>query len=241
MLSSNYALYGDMSRRVIDTHSTFSPEVECYNIDAAYLNLAGFERHSLAEYARQIRATARRHTGIPVSIGIEPTKMLAKIANQMANAQPETGGVYEFAATQSFYANHATVTLSYPTDFTPDLVQAATRLLETLYRPSVHYQKCGVMLLDLPPVTQVQVDFFDPWESESRGQADAHARLAQYRIWHAYRARRQSWWATTRLGDGASIPQPALYDELAGVAGRQVAKRLYDMDQARKCCEERTE
>jgi DNA polymerase V len=54
-----------------------------------------------------------------------------------------------FSASRPFYANHATVTLPYPTDFTPDLVEAATRLLETLYRPGFHYQKCGVMLLDL--------------------------------------------------------------------------------------------
>jgi DNA polymerase V len=66
-----------------------------------------------------------------------------------------------FSATQPFYANHATVTLPYPTGFTPDLREAATRLLETLYRPGCHYQKCGVMLLDLSPVTQAQADLFD--------------------------------------------------------------------------------
>ena len=67
-----------------------------------------------------------------------------------------------FSSTQPFYGNSATVTLPYPTDFTPDLVEAATRLLETLYRPGFHYQKCGVMLLDLSPVTRVQADLFDP-------------------------------------------------------------------------------
>lgn len=66
-----------------------------------------------------------------------------------------------FAATRPFYANSATVTLHYPTDFTPDLVEAAVHLLETLYRPGFHYQKCGVMLLDLSPTTQVQADLFD--------------------------------------------------------------------------------
>jgi DNA polymerase V len=66
-----------------------------------------------------------------------------------------------FSATRPFYANSATVTLPYPTDFTPDLVEAAAQLLETLYRPGFHYQKCGVMLLDLSPVTQVQADLFD--------------------------------------------------------------------------------
>jgi DNA polymerase V len=98
VFSSNYALYGDMSRRVMDTLSTFSPEVECYSIDEAFLNLAGFERRGLAAYARQIQVTMRRHTGIPVSIGIGPTKTLAKVANHLAKAQPDTGGVYDLTA-----------------------------------------------------------------------------------------------------------------------------------------------
>jgi DNA polymerase V len=66
-----------------------------------------------------------------------------------------------FSATQPFYANSATVRLSYPTDFTPDLVEAATQLLDRLYQPGFQYQKCGVMLLDLSPVTRVQADLFD--------------------------------------------------------------------------------
>jgi DNA polymerase V len=291
VFSSNYALYGDMSRRVMDTLGTFTPEIELYSIDEAFLNLAGFERRGLVAYAQQIQATVRRDTGIPVSIGIGPTKTLAKLANHLAKAQPETHGVidltemdvdhalacievrevwgvrprwaawleaqglttaldlkradpkairrkmtvvgeclvYElngrpclplelvspprqgltvsrsfgqtltalqpikealvsfvgrageklrrqglvaglimvfvttnrFAASRPFYANHATATLPYPTDFTPDLVEAAMRLLETLYRPGFAYQKCGVMLLDLSPMTHVQADLFD--------------------------------------------------------------------------------
>jgi DNA polymerase V len=291
VFSSNYALYGDMSRRVMDTLADHTPEIELYSIDEAFLNLAGFERRGLVDYARLIRATVKRDTGIPVSIGIGPTKTLAKVANHLAKAQPETGGVYEleaadadqalagievgevwgvgprwatwleeqgittaldlkradpkairrkmtvvgerlvyelngrsclplelvtpprqgltvsrsfgqtltalqpikealvsfvgrageklrrqglmagqvavfvttnrFSERQPFYANSATVKLPYPTDFTPDLVEAAVQLLETLYRPGFHYQKCGVMLLDLFPVTQVQADLFD--------------------------------------------------------------------------------
>jgi DNA polymerase V len=292
VFSSNYALYGDMSRRVMDTLGTFTPEIELYSIDEAFLNLAGFERRGLTDYARLIRATVKRDTGIPVSIGIGPTKTLAKIANHLAKAQPESGGVYDlaeigvdqalagievrevwgvgprwakwleaqgiatvldlkqadpkaihrkmtvvgerlvyelngrpclplelvvlprqgltvsrsfgqtltalrpitdalvsfvgraaeklrrqqlmagqvmvfvttnrFSASRPFYANSATVRLPHPTDFTPDLVGAAVQLLETLYRPGFHYQKCGVMLLDLSPATQVQADLFDP-------------------------------------------------------------------------------
>jgi DNA polymerase V len=292
VFSSNYALYGDMSRRVMETLATFTPEVEIYSIDEAFLNLAGFERRGLTEYARQIRVTVRRDTGIPVSIGIGRTKTLAKIANHLAKARPDSGGVldlatadvdealagievgevwgvgprwakwlqeqgivtaldlkradpkairrkmtvvgerlvYElngrpclplelmvqprqgltmsrsfgqtltalqpikealvqftgraaeklrgqglmagqimvfvttnrFSASRPFYANSATVRLPYPTDFTPDLVEAATQLLESLYRPGFYYQKCGVMLLDLSPAHQQQSDLFDP-------------------------------------------------------------------------------
>jgi DNA polymerase V len=290
VFSSNYALYSNMSRRVMDTLSTFTPEIELYSIDEAFLNLAGFEQRGLVVYAQQIRATVRRHTGIPVSIGIGPTKTLAKVANHLAKAQRDTDGVYDlteadvdhalasvevgdvwgvgrrwakgledqgittaldlkradpkairrkmtvvgerllhelngrsclplelitpprqgltvsrsfgqpltalqpmqealvsfvgrageklrrqgliaaqvlvfvttnrFSVRQPFYAHSATVKLPYPTDFTPDLVEAATHLLETLYRPGVYYQKCGVMLLDLSSATQVQADLF---------------------------------------------------------------------------------
>jgi DNA polymerase V len=97
VFSSDYALYGDMSRRVMDTLGTFTPEIERYSIDEAILNLAGFERRGLTDYARLIRATVKRDTGIPVSIGIGPTKTLAKIANHLAKAQPETGGVLDLA------------------------------------------------------------------------------------------------------------------------------------------------
>jgi DNA polymerase V len=291
VFSSNYALYGDMSRRVMDTLADYTPEIELYSIDEAFLNLAGFERRGLVDYARLIRATVQRDTGILVSIGIGPTKTLAKIANHVAKAEPETDGVYDlsetdvdhalasievgevwgvgprwatwledqgittaldlkqadpkairrkltvvgerlvyelngrsclplelvtpprqgltvsrsfgqtltalqpikealvsfvgrageklrrqglmagqvlvfvttnrFSARQPFYANSATVRLLYPTDFTPDLIEAAVQLLERLYRPGFHYQKCGVMLLDLSPVTQGQADLFD--------------------------------------------------------------------------------
>jgi DNA polymerase V len=66
-----------------------------------------------------------------------------------------------FSSMQPFYDNSATVRLPYPTDFTPDLVEAAVRLLERLYRPGFHDQKCGVMLLDLSPAARVQADLFD--------------------------------------------------------------------------------
>lgn len=98
VFSSNYALYGDMSARVMDTLAGFTPALEVYSIDEAFLDLGGFERRDLTAYGREIAGTVRRDTGIPVSVGLGPTKVLAKIANRIAKRNPETGGVLDFTA-----------------------------------------------------------------------------------------------------------------------------------------------
>jgi len=84
VFSSNYALYGDMSQRVMETLQQFSPELEVYSIDEAFLNLSGFTHTNLTDYGRTIRSTVRQWTGLPVSVGIAETKTLAKIANHVA-------------------------------------------------------------------------------------------------------------------------------------------------------------
>lgn len=91
--SSNYALYGDLSHRVMNVLEQFTPELEIYSIDEAFLNLAGLPVH-LEEYARKIRATVLKNVGIPVSVGIGPTKVLAKTANHYAKKVPENQGIY---------------------------------------------------------------------------------------------------------------------------------------------------
>ncbi len=83
ILSSNYALYGDMSGRVMNLLHNFTPEVEIYSIDEAFLNLEP-RKHSLENLAHSIREKMYKWTGIPVSIGIAETKVLAKIANKRA-------------------------------------------------------------------------------------------------------------------------------------------------------------
>ncbi len=93
MYSSNYTLYADMSRRVMNTLARFSPDVEIYSIDEAFLNLLGF-RINLTEYARRVKSEVKKRTGIPVSIGIGPTKTLAKLANKIAKKNPECDGVF---------------------------------------------------------------------------------------------------------------------------------------------------
>jgi DNA polymerase V len=93
VFSSNYTLYGDMSSRVMQTLEQFAPEVEIYSIDEAFLKLAGIAQEQLPEMAAAIRRTVRQWTGIPVSVGIGPTKTLAKAANHIAKKDPSAAGV----------------------------------------------------------------------------------------------------------------------------------------------------
>ena len=291
VFSSNYALYGDMSRRVMSTLATLAQDVEIYSIDEAFLSLAGFEHRGLNAYAATIRTAVKRATGIPVSIGIGPTKTLAKIANRLAKKLAHTDGVFNllesdvdtmlgqvdvsdvwgigrrwatwlkeqgintaldlkradpktirarmtivgerivselngeacldlelvappqkgitvsrsfgrqltdreairqallhfvgrageklrrqdlqarrlsvflmtspFAKDRPFYSNSMTRKLLFPTDYTPDLIDAATAILEKIYRSGHAYQKCGVMLTDLVPAVRERHDLFD--------------------------------------------------------------------------------
>lgn len=82
--SSNFPLYGDMSARVMETLRQFSPSVEVYSVDEAFLCLKHVLPQSRTEYAHHIRAVVLQHTGIPISIGIAETKTLAKVANKIA-------------------------------------------------------------------------------------------------------------------------------------------------------------
>lgn len=95
VFSANYALYGDMSQRVMSIVSEYSPEVELYSIDEAFLKFTGFERRNLQDYAQEMRQKIARWTGIPISVGIAPTKSLAKVANRIAKKFPDrTHGVW---------------------------------------------------------------------------------------------------------------------------------------------------
>lgn len=93
--SSNYTLYGSMSRRMMDTITEFAPALEPYSIDEAFVYLDGGDQE---EDARRIRRTVRQWTGIPVSVGIGPTKVLAKVASRLAKTRPEYGGVVDLTS-----------------------------------------------------------------------------------------------------------------------------------------------
>jgi DNA polymerase V len=95
VFSSNFALYGDMSHRVMDILGTFCPAMEIYSIDEAFLDFDGFDLHDLDEIGLQMRQKVLQWTGIPVSVGFAPTKALAKVANRIAKKFPDrTKGVY---------------------------------------------------------------------------------------------------------------------------------------------------
>lgn len=93
LLSSNYALYGDMSRRVTDVLSQHTPHVDVYSIDESFLNFEGFESETLEERCQVMRKQVRRDTGIPVSVGLSTSKTLAKIANHRAKKEEAFAGV----------------------------------------------------------------------------------------------------------------------------------------------------
>ncbi len=99
VFSSNYPLYGDMSNRVMQTLAPFTPAMEIYSIDEAFLDLTNFAFTDLVDYARKMRNTVKQNTGIPVSIGIAPTKTLAKIANRIAKKSPKADGVLDLTPT----------------------------------------------------------------------------------------------------------------------------------------------
>lgn len=96
VFSSNYTLYGDMSNRVMNTLESFSPEVEIYSIDEAFLDLTGFENKDLFQYSLDIKNTVLQHTGLPTCVGLATTKVLAKVANHLAKKDKvKTQGVFD--------------------------------------------------------------------------------------------------------------------------------------------------
>ncbi|MDD4848354.1 MAG: Y-family DNA polymerase, partial [Bacteroidales bacterium] len=95
VFSANFPLYGDMSHRVMQILRAYCPDMEIYSIDEAFLKLDGFERMHLPDYLQKMHRQVQQWTGIPISIGVAPTKALSKIANKIAKKFPEkTGGIY---------------------------------------------------------------------------------------------------------------------------------------------------
>ncbi|MGZ5055096.1 MAG: Y-family DNA polymerase [Methylobacter sp.] len=97
LFSSNYTLYADMSARVMSTLEEFAPSLEVYSIDEAFLDLTGVCQKDSIIYGHRIRKAVVRATGIPVCVGMGPTKTLAKLANFAAKKWKQTGGVLDLS------------------------------------------------------------------------------------------------------------------------------------------------
>ena len=97
-LSSNYALYADMSNRVMSILRQFSPDQEVYSIDESFLDLTHFQHKNHTNYAQTMRKRILQWTGLPVCVGIGSTKTLAKLANHCAKKRSQYKGVCDFNA-----------------------------------------------------------------------------------------------------------------------------------------------
>ncbi len=95
VFSANFPLYGDMSNRVMNILGEHCPDIEVYSIDEAFLNLTGMQHFNLNDYCKSIRKKVVKGTGIPISIGVAPTRSLSKVANRIAKKYPvQTEGVH---------------------------------------------------------------------------------------------------------------------------------------------------
>lgn len=92
VFSSNFVLYGDMSRRVMSLLRKFVPATEVYSIDESFLDFTGIDPAGLGKLGQKIARTVKQHTGIPVSLGIAPTKTLAKVASKLCKQYPKLQG-----------------------------------------------------------------------------------------------------------------------------------------------------
>jgi len=101
VFSSNYTLYGDMSRRMNTVYQAFSPDIEVYSIDESFLDLTPVAPGRREELGRDLRSTVSTWTGVPTCVGIGPTKTLAKLANKIAKSTPQLRGVCDLTSQEA--------------------------------------------------------------------------------------------------------------------------------------------
>ena len=131
VFSSNYPLYGDISQRVMDVLMHLEPEVEVYSIDEAFIRIPAGKHYDLKNHIDLLRATVQMHTGIPVSIGLGPTKTLAKIANRFAKKDSSGAGIFAMPDGQHLDALLGTVDIA-------DIWGIGRRHASRLKKQSVH-------------------------------------------------------------------------------------------------------
>ncbi len=124
--SSNYALYGDISRRVMHVLKKFSPSIEVYSIDEAFLDLTIVKNEELENFISELRSLILKWTGIPVSIGVAKTKTLSKVANHLAKK--------EKIGTRSFILNTEEEIDNYLKNFPIEDIWGVGRKISKLYK-----------------------------------------------------------------------------------------------------------
>ena len=161
-LSANFALYGDLSDRMLSLAAGLGPRQEIYSIDESFIDLTGV-RGDLTERSHKIRSRILQWVGIPCRIGIGPTKTLAKLANHIAKTAERKPGTQ--------YSRSTTVPLRRPSADTALIVNAALAGLGAIYKHGFKYAKAGVMLLDLQSdsVQQGELDLQDG-DAKDRGR-----------------------------------------------------------------------
>lgn len=102
VFSSNFALYGDLSQRVMNVLTKFSPELEIYSIDEAFLDISGLVIKDYEAFGHKIKNTVLQWTGIPISVGISTTKTLAKVANHLAKKHDAFNSVADLTHSDNF-------------------------------------------------------------------------------------------------------------------------------------------
>lgn len=166
-LSSNYALYADMSNRVMSILREYSPDQEVYSIDESFLDLTGFQSRDLIRYGQHMR---RR---IAESI----TLYMSTAAEKLRRQQSFAGSVHVYIRTSPFkpdapqYSNGMTIPLPSATDNTMQLVNVALWGLKQIYQPNYDYAKAGVMLGELISAEGVQNDLFSTVQASPRSAA----------------------------------------------------------------------
>lgn len=144
VFSSNYTLYGDISRRVIEVYEDYTPNLEIYSIDECFLDFSGFKDR--VTHAKAMRRDVLRRVGVPVRIGIAATKTLAKCANDIAKKNPIFAGVLDMTdpALADWLLPSSLSTTSGASD---DAQQESSKISVSAQRPSCVICHCAKHVL----------------------------------------------------------------------------------------------
>lgn len=105
--SANFELYGDISRRITGLLTTITPKIEIYSVDESFLDISTLPIKDYAAWGKTVRASILRNIGVPVSIGIAPTKTLAKLASEIAKENPEYDGAVDWVGSSEAWKRRA--------------------------------------------------------------------------------------------------------------------------------------